>query len=149
MSASVGTQGRRIARERALELGYELELRGGTFDELLAGLPVPPDPFAVMLVRGVEAHRSELDELLGRFSERWAVHRMPVVDRAILRLGCYELAHESETPTGVVINEAVELANQYSTEKSGRFVNGMLSRIATEVRPSRDEPVDDLGASES
>ncbi|HZJ27817.1 MAG TPA: transcription antitermination factor NusB [Acidimicrobiia bacterium] len=142
MNSPVGTQGRRIARERALELGYELEVRHGTLDELLAGLPAPPDPFALSLARGVEDHRHELDGLLGRFSQRWAVDRMPVVDRAILRLGCFELVHASDTPTGVVISEAVELAQEYSTEHSGRFVNGLLSRIADEVRPAsaKDEP---------
>jgi N utilization substance protein B len=67
---------------------------------------------------------------------------MPVIDRALLRLGTYELAYERETPAGVVINEAVELAQEYSTKDSGRFVNGLLSRIAEEVRHTRaPEPV--------
>ena len=65
---------------------------------------------------------------------------MPVVDRAILRLGCYELAHGPDLPTGVVISEAVELAKQYSTKDSGRFVNGMLARIAEEVRSAPATP---------
>ncbi len=67
-------------------------------------------------------------------SEHWAVERMPAVDRAVLRLGSYELVYEPEVPTAVVISEAVELAKQYSTEKSGRFVNGLLARIAEQVR---------------
>lgn len=125
---------RREARERALGLCYEMECREITVDELLAGLPVPPDDYAVGLARGVEDHRAEIDAVLREYSEHWAVERMPAVDRAILRLGCYELAYEPEVPTGVVISEAVEIAKQYSTKDSGRFVNGLLARIATRLR---------------
>jgi N utilization substance protein B len=106
-------------------------------DGLLAELPVPIDPYAETLVRGVEEHRPELDATLRKYSEHWALERMPAVDRAVLRLGCYELGWQPEVPTAVAINEAVELANQYSTKDSGRFVNGMLSRIAAELRPAR------------
>ena len=93
-----------------------------------------PDPYAIVLVRGVERHGAELDELLREYSEHWAVERMPALDRAVLRLGCFELTHELDVPTAVVISEAVELAKQYSTENSGRFVNGLLARIAEQVR---------------
>jgi transcription antitermination protein NusB len=102
--------------------------------ELLEDLPIEPDTYAVDLVRGVEEHQLELDELLREYSEHWAVERMPAVDRAVLRLGCYELAHEPEVPTAVVISEAVDLAKQYSTKDSGRFVNGLLAKIAEQVR---------------
>lgn len=102
--------------------------------ELLADLPVEPDEYAVVLVRGVEEHGDEIDGLLREYSEHWAVERMPAVDRAVLRLGCYELAHELDVPTAVVISEAVDLAKQYSTKDSGRFVNGLLARIAEQVR---------------
>ena len=131
---------RRLARERALELCYELEQRPGSLDALLADLPAAPDEYSVSLARGVEEHRDEIDVLLRRYSEHWALERMPVVDRAILRLGCYELAYVPDTPTGVVISEAVELAKEYSTKDSGRFVNGMLSRIAEEVRSEPATP---------
>ena len=73
--------------------------------------------------------------MIRKYSEHWALERMPVVDRALLRLGTYELAWVPETPPAVIITEAVELAKQYSTKDSGRFVNGLLSRIAEEVRP--------------
>ncbi|HEX2042681.1 MAG TPA: transcription antitermination factor NusB, partial [Acidimicrobiales bacterium] len=66
----------------------------------------------------------------------WAVERMPAIDRALLRMGVFELLHRPDVPTGVVLSEAVELAARYSTEDSGRFVNGVLARIAEEVRPS-------------
>jgi len=126
---------RRESRERALGLCYELEARDINVDGLFNDLPVEPDEYAVALVRGVEQNSDELDGLLRKYSEHWALERMPAVDRAVLRLGCYELAHEPTVPTAVVISEAVDLAKQYSTKDSGRFVNGLLARIAEELRP--------------
>jgi N utilization substance protein B len=126
---------RREARERALGLGYEMELRELRVDQLLAEQPAPPDAYAVRLVRGVEENHDEIDALLRKFSEHWALERMPAVDRAALRQATYELGWERDMPTAVVISEAVELAKQYSTKDSGRFVNGLLSRIAEELRP--------------
>jgi transcription antitermination protein NusB len=125
---------RREARERALGLCYELDVRHVVAEDLLAGLPAPPDPYAEAVVRGVGQHLEEIDSLLAKFSERWAVDRMPAVDRALLRIGTYELGWERALPPGVVISEAVELAQEYSTKDSGRFVNGLLSRIAEELR---------------
>ena len=125
---------RREARERALSLCYELEVRGLRADELLAGLTVAPDAYAVTLVCGVDEHREDLDALLRKFSERWAVERMPAVDRALLRIGGYELGWQPELSTAVVIDEAVSLAREYSTKDSGRFVNALLSRMAEELR---------------
>jgi len=125
---------RREARERALSLCYELEIRGLSADELLAGLAVAPDEYAVTLVCGVDEHREDLDALLRKFSEHWAVERMPAVDRALLRIGGYELGWQAELPTAVVIDEAVSLAREYSTKDSGRFVNALLSRMAEELR---------------
>jgi transcription antitermination protein NusB len=125
---------RRESRERALGLCYELEARDITVEALLADLPVEPDEYALELLRGVETHGDDIDHLLREYSEHWAVERMPAVDRAVLRLGCFELAHEPEVPTAVVISEAVDLAKQYSTKDSGRFVNGLLAKIAEQVR---------------
>jgi N utilization substance protein B len=125
---------RRDARERALSLAYECEQRDSDIDDILAELPVAPDPYATQLVRGVAQHHDEIDALLRKYSEHWALERMPVIDRALLRLGTYELAYVPEVPTAAVITEAVELAKQYSTKDSGRFVNALLSRIAEEVR---------------
>jgi N utilization substance protein B len=130
---------RREARERALSLAYEVDIRGGDADAVLAALAVDPDPYAVRLVRGVSEHRAELDAQIGRYAQRWTVERMPVVDRNLLRIGAYELAHCDDVPTGVVISEAVELAKTYSTPDSGRFVNGLLARLASVLRPG--EPV--------
>jgi N utilization substance protein B len=130
------TGSRHEARERALGLCYELEVRHLGVDALIEQQPAPPDEYAVQLVRGVEEHGADVDELLRKFSEHWALERMPAVDRAVLRLGAYELGWEPDVPSAVVISEAVELAKQYSTKDSGRFVNGLLSRLAAELRPT-------------
>lgn len=126
---------RRGARERALGLLYEAEVKGCTGSELLAGLPVPADEFAAGLVRAVDEHREQIDHLLGEFSRGWALARMPALDRAALRMGVAELLTRPDVPTAVVLNEVVELASRFSTDDSGRFVNGLLARVATEVRP--------------
>jgi N utilization substance protein B len=126
---------RHEARERALGLCYELEVRELTAEGLLEQQLAPPDEYAEQLLRGVEAHKPDVDALLRQFSEHWALERMPAVDRAVLRLAAYELGWEPDVPSAVVISEAVELAKQYSTKDSGRFVNGLLGRIAEELRP--------------
>jgi transcription antitermination protein NusB len=126
---------RREARERALGLLYEAEARDVAPAAVLDDLPMPPDQYAIDLVVGVGDDQSVIDELIRRFAKDWKLERMPAVDRAVLRMAIHELMSQSDVPTGAVISEAVELAKQYSTEESGRFVNGMLSRIAAEVRP--------------
>ena len=130
---------RREARERALGLCYEIETRALPADVVIAEQPATPDAYACELVRGVDAHREEIDALLTRYSQHWAVDRMPAVDRALLRIGTYELGWEPDLAPGVVINEAVEIAQEYSTKDSGRFVNGLLSRIAEHLRGSPTE----------
>ena len=94
--------------------------------------PIPVDGFTRTLVAGVEAHRDALDALIQRFARHWAISRMPVVDRTVLRLAAYELVHEDTAPA-VVINEAVELVKELSTQDSGRFVNGVLESIRREL----------------
>jgi transcription antitermination protein NusB len=84
--------------------------------------------YAEKIVRGVQAQLHDIDRVLGSNSEDWAVHRMAVVDRAILRVACYELGEG--VPPAVTINEAVEAAKALSTEDSGRFINGVLGKIA-------------------
>lgn len=131
----IGT--RRESRERALALLYEAEQRlisppAGVIDEL----PVPPEAFAGELVVGVSDHLAEIDELLRTYSVSWPLERMPAIDRALLRLGTYELVY-TDVPVGACISEAVELAKRYSTDDSHKFVNGMLARVADEVRAGR------------
>jgi N utilization substance protein B len=125
---------RREARERALGLCYEAEQRIVPAERLLAEQPVAPDPYAGEILEGVDRHREDIDAVLRKFSEHWALERMPVIDRAVLRIAVYELVWRRDIPTPVVISEAVELAKLYSTKDSGRFVNGMLGRIAEDVR---------------
>lgn len=133
MSADLGT--RREARERALGLLYEADAKGVTPDEVIAEQPVPPDEFAIDIVHGVGVHQEQTDELIRRYAKGWTLERMPVIDRTLVRMAIYELAHRPDVPTAAIISEAVELAKRYSTDDSGRFVNGMLGRIAEELRP--------------
>ena len=86
--------------------------------------------YATKLVEGVQEHAPEIDRLVDQSAERWALERMPVVDKNLLRMGVFELLWMTDVPTAVVINEAVELAKSLSTDESGRFVNGILGRIA-------------------
>jgi N utilization substance protein B len=130
-----GIGSRREARERALGLLYEAEAKGVAPSEVLVDLPLPPDEFTVEVVEGVGAELADLDERISQFSRGWTLARMPALDRAVLRLATFELVHRPDVPTAAVISEAVELAKRYSTDESGRFVNGMLSAIAADVRP--------------
>jgi N utilization substance protein B len=125
---------RHQSRERALSLLYEAEMKAAPVSEVLADLAVAPDPFATHLVVAADEHRAVADELIDRLAEGWSLERMAVVDRLVLRLAVAELLDPSGPPVAVVINEAVELAKTYSTDESGRFVNGILSSAASEVR---------------
>ena len=129
--------GRSDARERAVALLYESEMKDRPAADVVADLPVPPDAYATTLVVGVDAERERIDGLLRKFTRSWPLERMPALDRAVLRLATFELLTQADVPTAVVIDEAVELAKRFSTDDSGRFVNGMLSSIAREVRPGR------------
>ena len=118
-------------RDLALQTLYQLDRTGAAGP--MEGLP----PKARRLVQGVMARTAELDASIESASEHWSVERMPVIDRAILRLGLYELRHEQETPAAVVVNEAVRLAKTYSTSRSGSFVNGVLAALADIERPAQ------------
>jgi len=139
---------RREARERALSLLYEAESKDVSPEAVIAELPVKPDAFATGLVMGVGVEQARIDSLISSHAIGWAMDRMPVVDRALLRMGTYELLEHEDVPTAVIISEAVDLATQYSTDESGRFVNGVLAAIATDVRgesapaPDPREPVE-------
>ncbi|HVE46384.1 MAG TPA: transcription antitermination factor NusB [Acidimicrobiales bacterium] len=127
---------RREARERALSLLYEAEAKEMSGAAVLADLPLEAEPFVAGLVRGVGEHLEQIDELVDKFAIDWDVERMPSIDRNVLRLAIYELLERPEIPVGAVISEAVELAKRYSTDDSGRFVNGVLASVAGEVRTS-------------
>jgi N utilization substance protein B len=132
----VAPVGRREARERAFSLLYEADTKSISPGSLLEELPVRPDAFTTALVEGVGAHLERIDALIAHHSIGWAVERMPAIDRALLRMATFELLEREDVPMAVAISEAVDLATEYSTDESGRFVNGVLSAIAGEVRQS-------------
>ena len=106
---------------------------------MLDALPLPPEPFAAELLVGVGEHADEIDATIRAYAKGWTLERMPALDRALLRIGVYELTCTPEVPTGAVISEAVELAKTFSTDDSGKFVNGMLAPSPpTSARP--DQP---------
>ena len=127
---------RHEAREHAVALLYEAEMKKSSLPDVMAALAVDPDPYTVALVTGVDADGARIDELVDGASVGWEIDRMPVVDRTILRLATWELLSRPDVPVAVVIDEAVELAKQYSTEQSGGFVNGVLGTVAAQVRPA-------------
>ncbi len=128
------------ARHRALDVLYQADLLEQPIPTVLARELNEPsgerlDVYAIELVSGVDRLREELDRRIDAAAERWTIDRMPLVDRNLLRLGAFELMERSEVPTAVILDEAIELAKLLSTEGSGRFVNGVLGRIARDVRP--------------
>jgi N utilization substance protein B len=125
---------RTMARERAMSVLYEAEQRGILAVEVLAEMVTPAEALTVELVAGVDAHRQQLDELFAAHLRDWTLSRLPALDRAVLRVATYELVHRRDVPTAVVLDEAVNLAKRYSTDDSGRFVNGVLSSVAAVAR---------------
>jgi N utilization substance protein B len=129
------------ARKRAIDLLFEAESRGMNARDLLAErlakpvTEVPLNQYTSDLVEGVVAHWNDINELLSTYSQGWTLDRMPSVDRAILRLGAFEVLYATEVPESVAIAEAVELAKSLSTDDSPKFVNGLLARLA-EVKPT-------------
>ncbi|HEX9682349.1 MAG TPA: transcription antitermination factor NusB [Acidimicrobiales bacterium] len=128
----------RRARERALALVFEADLRGQTVAEVLARYPAPPEQFALQLANGAEHCRRRADALLADHAHNWRVDRMPAVDRSILRIGIYELLDRPDTSAAVIINEAVELAKRYSSDEAPSFINGVLAAVASELEDARE-----------
>lgn len=128
---------RRIARAHAMKLIYEWEMGGDGGEETrLNLLGVAPGEeecdYMDRMYRGVVDHADEIDAHISAHARGWAIERMACVDLAILRLGTYELMLGEVAP-GIVINEAVELAKTYSTDKAGSFVNGVLGNLSREL----------------
>lgn len=126
---------RRDARRLAAGILHQADVSGRDPVDVLEerkelGERVPG--FAEDLVRGVSEKKEELDRLIGSHSDAWPVSRMPVVDRTLIRIACYELLYREDVPTAAVISQAVEAAKELSTEDSSRFINGILGRIASE-----------------
>jgi N utilization substance protein B len=122
-----------IAEEKApASWGEKTELPPPTAEE------VAVRAFADKLIRGVIEHRDELDLRIRQHAQNWDLHRMAVVDRNILRLAIYEMVHREDIPPVVSINEAVDIAKKFSTQDSGKFVNGLLDKVKGEIlRPAR------------
>jgi transcription antitermination protein NusB len=139
---------RRRAREAALSILYQLEFHPGkleaVFHAFWADHPLPPEVrvFAEDLVAGTVAHREEIDALIARYAEHWRFSRIALVDRNILRVATYEFLFHKDIPEKVIINEAIEIAKQYGSEDSGRFVNGILDKVRTITRPPLLEPAE-------
>lgn len=129
-----GGDERSRAREAALLVLYEARTKGTDPREVLESSVLPAEPLVRLLVEGVADHVTEIDVTIARLATGWSLDRMPTLDLLVLRLGVFELVHRPDVPTAVVIDEAVELAKRFSTDDSGRFVNGVLASVARESR---------------
>ncbi|QPZ39995.1 transcription antitermination factor NusB [Paramicrobacterium chengjingii] len=127
------------ARKRAIDILYSADVRQQDLVEALGAEAkrASSEPtreaswlYARDIIDGILESRAEIDEQIETYSQGWTLARMPAVDRAILRIGVWEILHNDEVPTGVAINEAVELAKTLSTDESAGFVNGLLGKIA-------------------
>ena len=144
---------RSLARRCALQVLYQSEILNKPADQVVEEGLVPDEAgmgdYARMLIMGVSSHKTQLDRIISVSSQNWAIDRMPVVDRSILRLAAFELKYVDDVPVSVSINEAVELAKEFGGEDdSHRFVNGILGRIARDsesgINPTQvaeEEPV--------
>jgi N utilization substance protein B len=137
--------------EQALRLFWESQRAAALAEEKGAarwGEPVELPPptteeaavrsFAEPLIRGTLEHLAEVDAQIKKYAHNWDIHRMAVVDRNVLRLAIYEMLHREDIPPVVSINEAVDIAKRFSTEESGKFVNGILDKVKGDLmRPAR------------
>lgn len=126
---------RRKARELALQMLFQYDMSGnppdtiiGTFEELQKSKPNTRE-FATRIFKGTVVHIGELDEMIQAQADNWRLSRMATVDRNIIRMSVYEFLHESDTPKLVIIDEAIEIAKKYGTQKSSQFINGILDGI--------------------
>ncbi len=134
---------RRRSRQRALQILYLWDARrqpvedalNAYYDTLYSDEKPERDPFVASLVQGVVENIAEVDERITKHAEHWRMERMPAVDRNILRLAVYEMAHGG-TPAPVTIDEALELARKFSNEESVQFVNGVLDAVHRELQRS-------------
>lgn len=129
---------RRRAREIALEILYQVEVGGSTADEVLAlrqweRKQQIPD-FTFRLVKGVSKNKTAIDRFIENSVENWKLERLSIIDKNIIRISIYEMIHEKDIPFSVSINESVELAKKFGTMDSGKFVNGVLGKIAQDIR---------------
>ena len=126
---------RRKARELALQMLYQHDLSGNspdtivnTFEELQKSKPNTRE-FATKIFHGTVEHMPKIDEMIQQQADNWRLSRMAVVDRNIIRMSVYEFLHEDDTPKLVIIDEAIEIAKKFGTQKSSQFINGILDGI--------------------
>lgn len=127
---------RREARIKALEVLYQNEIteqRIGEIIELQKTLGIEPDEFTLRLIYGVEEHLDKIDSQIALASDRWTLDRMPAIDRNILRIATFEIIYDKNIPISVSINEAIEIAKEYGTPDSSKFINGVLGAIAAKL----------------
>ena len=132
---------RHSGREAALQMLFQMEASGASADEAIElfwrafGADADPESreYADACVHGVAVAREEIDAHITKASTNWRIERMTRVDRNVLRLGAWELAHRADVPRAVILDEAVELAKSYGNDDSGAFVNGVLDAIADAV----------------
>lgn len=128
---------RRESRELALELLFMMDVADESADvsveNYLRSREILPDvrEFAIKLKDGVAKHKEDIDKVISKTSENWEIGRMSIVDRNILRMAVFEFLYLKEASIKIIINEAIEIAKKYSTEESGRFINGVLDKIFT------------------
>ena len=137
---------RRKLREYAVQILYGLDFYEVTAPSALNMFEMSfaeehvEDDFLHSVVTGVVKCKAQIDEIIRQFSTNWRLERMAIVDRNILRMATYELLHLSDIPRKVCINEAIEVAKKYGGDDSPSFINGILDRVALEVRgPETDE----------
>jgi N utilization substance protein B len=132
---------RRRARQIALEILYQIEVGGVNADEALANRQrnTPTPDFSFRIIKGVTESLEAIDSTINECAEHWTVDRMPIIDRNIIRMAVYEMLKEGDIPFSVSINEAVEIAKKYGTEDSGKFVNGVVAKIAVKLRSIRKQ----------
>ena len=126
---------RRKARELALQMLYQHDVSGNapdmiiaTFDDLQKSKPNTRE-FATRVFKGTVDHLPKIDEMIVAQADNWRLSRMAVVDRNIIRMSVYEFLHETDTPKLVIIDEAIEIAKKFGTQKSSQFINGILDGI--------------------
>jgi len=141
---------RRLAREYCLQALYLADLAGFDSREICVALelnsPPPPEDsldFAKKLLEGTLANSEKIDSILQEHVQNWKLDRMSVTDRCVLRLATYELLFSDQTPPAVVMDEAIELGKKFSTENSGRFINGILDKIRLSRQPAAQDPPPD------
>ena len=146
---------RRKARELALQMLFQHDMSGntpemiiGTFEELQKAKPNTRE-FSIRIFRGTVEHLADIDDKIQNQAENWRLSRMAAVDRNIIRMSVYEFLHESDTPKLVIIDEAIEIAKKYGTQKSSQFINGILDGILKRYNLGRGDervvrqPIDD------